>query len=65
VLTIDSALTVVREADGSSHTVTVLRDDPTKTADRRRVALDEEVYSHALADRDTDLAVTLSRALRS
>jgi integrase len=44
VLTIDSALTVVREpVDGE--VVTVLRDDPTKTADRRRVALDPDTVA--------------------
>lgn len=39
VLRVDSAITVVREGSGDDRR-TVLRDDPTKTADRRRVALD-------------------------
>lgn len=39
VLRIDSALTIVGEGEGDDR-VTVLRDDPTKTGDRRRVALD-------------------------
>lgn len=44
VLTIDSALTVVRESvDGEI--VTVMRDDATKTADRRRVALDPDTVA--------------------
>jgi integrase len=44
VLTIDSALTVVREGQGDRRR-TVLRDDSTKTADRRRVALDAETLA--------------------
>jgi integrase len=44
VLTIDSALTVVREpVDGT--TTTMIQDDPTKTADRRRVTLDADTIA--------------------
>ncbi len=58
VLTIDSALTVVREA-GPVQPVTVLRDDPTKKADRRRVALDEDTVSLLAAQRATREQITV------
>jgi len=41
VLRIDSAISIVREGDGEDREA-VQRDDPTKTGDRRRVALDED-----------------------
>ena len=41
VLTIDSAITDVLEGEGDDRE-TVVRDDPTKTGDRRRVALDPD-----------------------
>jgi integrase len=44
VLTIDSAITVVWEGDGDDR-LPVVRDDPTKTADRRRVALDADTVA--------------------
>lgn len=44
VLKIDSAISIVREGEGRDRHV-VMRDDPTKTGDRRRVALDEDTVS--------------------
>jgi integrase len=58
VLTIDSALTVVREpVDGT--TTTVLQDDPTKTADRRRVTLDEDTIALIESQRAKREALTI------
>ncbi len=44
VLTIDSAVTVVTEGEGDDRQ-RVIRDDPTKTGDRRRVALDPDTVA--------------------
>ena len=44
VLTIDSAISVVLEGEGDDRE-TVVRDDPTKTGDRRRVALDPDTVA--------------------
>jgi len=44
VLTIDSAVTVVTEGEGDERG-RVVRDDPTKTGDRRRVALDPDTVA--------------------
>jgi integrase len=57
VLTIDRAMTVVREVvDGE--VATKLRDDPTKTADRRRVALDDDTAALLAAQRAVRETVT-------
>ena len=44
VLTIDSAISIVSEGEGEDRHG-VKRDDPTKTGDRRRVALDEDTVA--------------------
>lgn len=44
VLTVDSAISVVLEGQGHDRE-TVVRDDPTKTGDRRRVALDPDTVA--------------------